>query len=166
MKSKIGQAALAAAAITLALGAGAASAGVTVNYVNPEKYSDLPKGEWEREEVLKELVKYFDKLGQELPAGQDLTVNITDIDLSGMEYPGNRASGDLRVREGKTDWPYMEIHYTLTSNGQVVDSGVSQIRDQSYMVRPIKRAFETDNLRFEKRMLQDWFNKTILKKAK
>jgi hypothetical protein len=161
MKKLIGQAAVAA---VLVLGAGAASAGITVNYVNPEKYSDIGAGEWERELVLKDLTKHFDKLAKDLPAGHDLTLNITDIDLSGQEYPGNRASGDLRVREGKGDWPYMEIHYTLTANGQTVDSGAVQLRDQRYMVRPIRGAYETDNLRFEKRMINEWFNKTILKK--
>jgi hypothetical protein len=161
MKSSMCKAAFAAVCV---LGAGAASAGVAVNYVNPEKFTDLPTGEWEREEVLRELVKHFDKMAKDLPAGRDLTVNITDIDLSGREYPGRRASGDIRVREGKSDWPYIEIHYTVSANGQTLDSGVSQLRDQTYLLRPTKLSMETDNLRFEKRMLQDWFRKTILKK--
>ncbi|QOY95072.1 DUF3016 domain-containing protein [Massilia sp. UMI-21] len=161
MKSSMCKAVLAAICV---LGAGAASAGMSVNYVNPEKFSDLPTSDWERENVLRDLVKFFDKLAQDLPAGQDLTVNITDIDLAGREYPGQRATGDMRVREGKSDWPYVEIHYTLSANGQVIDNGVAQLRDQSYLLRPTKLSMENDSLRYEKRMIQDWFKKTILKK--
>jgi hypothetical protein len=45
MKTLVGKVALAA---LLALGAGAASAGVTVNYVESDKFSDLPFAPWER----------------------------------------------------------------------------------------------------------------------
>jgi hypothetical protein len=161
MKTPIRRAAVAA---VLVLGAGAASAGISVNYINPERYADIGSGEWERELVLRDLTKHFDKLAKNLPAGHELTLNITEIDLSGQEYSGKRATGDLRVRQGRSDWPYIEIHYTLTANGQTVDSGVAQLSDPRYMIRPIRSAYETDNLRFEKRMLDEWFKNTILKK--
>ena len=161
MKGFVGKAALAAA---LVLGAGTASAEVTVNYVNMEQFADLPSGEWEREQVLKNLADYIKKLGVDLPAGYDLTVNIYNVDLAGREYPGQRASGDMRVLEGRSDWPLIELQYALSTNGQVFDSGTAQISDVSYMNRLMKRSQETDNLRYEKRMLQDWFKKNILTK--
>ncbi|BDT57376.1 hypothetical protein MasN3_08700 [Massilia varians] len=161
MKTRVFKAALAAA---LALGAGVASAEVTVNYVNMEQFADLPSGEWERKDVLNRLADYIKKLGADLPAGTDLTVNIYNVDLAGREYPGQRASGDMRVLEGKSDWPLIELQYALSSNGQVFDSGTAQISDVIYMQRIMKRSQETDNLRYEKRMLQDWFKKTILTK--
>lgn len=151
-------------AAALALGAGTASAEVTVNYVNMEQFADLPSGEWERKEILKNLADYIKKLGADLPAGTDMTVNIYNVDLAGREYPGNRASGDMRVLEGKSDWPLIELQYALSSKGQVFDSGTAQISDVNYMNRMMKRSQETDNLRYEKRMLQDWFKKTILSK--
>ncbi|RZJ83864.1 MAG: DUF3016 domain-containing protein, partial [Massilia sp.] len=49
MKTLIGKMAFAG---LLALGAGAASAGVTVNYVESDKFADLPFAPWERKEVL------------------------------------------------------------------------------------------------------------------
>ena len=52
MKTVIGKVALAG---LLALGASAASAGVTVNYVESDKFSDLPFATWERKEVLDDL---------------------------------------------------------------------------------------------------------------
>jgi hypothetical protein len=159
MKSMIGKAALAG---LLALGAGAASAGVTVNYVEPDKFADLPFAPWERKEVLDELASYFAELGKALPPGQDLTVEITEIDLAGREYPG-RGARDLRVLKGGADWPMMTLRYTLTANGQVLSGGDAKLADMNYMGR-LNRYSDGDRLRYEKRMIEDWFNKTILQK--
>lgn len=154
----------AALAVALALGASTASAEVTVNYVNMEQFADLPTTDWERKEVLDGIAAYIKKLGADLPAGYDLTVNIYNIDLAGREYPGTRAGGDMRVLEGKSDWPLIELQYALSTKGQVFDSGTAQIADVSYLNRLMKRSQETDRLRYEKRMLQDWFKKNILTK--
>lgn len=91
---------------------------MTANYVNMEQFADLPTSDWEREEVLKGLADYIKKLGADLPAGYDLTVNIYNVDLAGREYPGQRASGDMRVLEGKSDWPLIELQYALSSNAR------------------------------------------------
>ena len=163
MKKMVSKAAF-AVAVALALGAGTASAEVTVNYVNMEQFADLPSGDWERKDILNKLADYIKKLGADLPAGHDLTINIYNVDLAGREYPGNRASGDMRVLEGKSDWPLIELQYSLSANGQVIDSGTAQINDVSYMNRMMKRSQETDRLRYEKRMLQAWFKKTFLDK--
>lgn len=160
MKTVIGKVALAA---LLALGAGAASAGVTVHYVESDKFSDLPFAPWERKEVLDSLADYFAQLGKSLPAGQELTVDVTDIDLAGREYPNMRAGNDLRVLKGMADWPVMELRYTLSANGQVVKSGNAKLSDMNYLHRS-SRLHDSEPLRFEKRMIQEWFDKTILEK--
>jgi len=160
MKSVIGKVAFAG---LLALGAGAASAGVTVNYVDSDKFSDLPFAQWERKEVLDDLAGFFAELGKSLPPGQDLTVEVTDIDLAGREYPASRGARDLRVLKGGADWPIMDLRYTLTNNGQVVSSGKERLTDMNYLNR-INRMTDGDRLRYEKRMIEDWFNKTILQK--
>lgn len=161
MKALLGKTALAAA---LVLGASTASAEVTVNYVNTEQFADLPSTDWERKKVLEGIAEYIKKLGADLPAGVDMTVNIYNVDLAGREYPGSRASGDMRVLEGKSDWPLIELQYALLTNGQVIDSGTARIADVSYLNRMMKRSQETDNLRYEKRMLKNWFEKEILTK--
>lgn len=160
MKTSIGKLALAS---LLALGAGAASAGVTVNYVESDKFADLPFAPWERQEVLRDLADHFTKLGKTLPPGVDLTVDITEIDLAGREYPNARSGRELRVLKGMADWPTIELRYTLTSNGQVVGSGSERLQDMSYLNR-VSRFSDSDSLRYEKRMIDEWFNKTILKK--
>ncbi|MCA1247535.1 DUF3016 domain-containing protein [Massilia sp. MS-15] len=160
MKSVIGKVALAG---LLALGAGAASAGVTVNYVDSDKFADLPFAPWERKEVLDDLAAYFAQLGKSLPAGQDLVIEVTDIDLAGREYPNSRGAHDLRVLKGGADWPIIELRYTLSANGQVLSSGNAKLTDMNYLNR-INRVSDGDRLRYEKRMVEDWFNKTILQK--
>ncbi|VXB61519.1 conserved exported hypothetical protein [Massilia sp. 9I] len=160
MKSVIGKVALAG---LFALSAGAASAGVTVNYVESDKFSDLPFAQWERKEVLDDLAGFFAEIGKQLPPGQDLTVEVTDIDLAGREYPNSRSGRDLRILKGGADWPIMDLRYTLTSNGQVVASGKERLTDMNYLNR-INRLTDGDRLRYEKRMIEDWFNKTILHK--
>ena len=160
MKTVIGNVALAA---MLALGAGAASAGVTVDYVESDKFSDLPFAPWERKEVLEDLADYFAELGKQLPAGQELKVEVTDIDLAGREYPNTRGANDLRVLKGMADWPVMELRYTLSANGQVLSSGNARLSDMNYLHRG-SYLHDSEPLRFEKRMIEEWFNKTILQK--
>lgn len=160
MKTVIGKMAFAG---LLALGAGAASAGVTVNYVESDKFADLPFAPWERKEVLDDLAAYFAELGKSLPAGQELTVDVTEIDLAGREYPNTRGPRDLRVLQGGADWPIMELRYSLSANGQVLTSGNARLSDMNYLGR-INRLTDGDRLRYEKRMIEEWFNKTILQK--
>ncbi|HBZ07431.1 MAG TPA: DUF3016 domain-containing protein, partial [Massilia sp.] len=124
-----------AAAGLLALAAGTASAGVTVNYIEPDRFSDVSFASWERDETLKELTEHFAKLGAELPPGQDLRIDVKDIDLAGREYP-TRGVRDLRVvRSNGADWPRIDLHYTVEQDGRVLRSGEAQLRDMAFMDR-------------------------------
>ena len=144
----------------LALAAGSASADVTVNYIEQERFSDLPFTPWERESVLKELTGHFAKLGAKLPPGQNLRIDVRDVDLAGREYPG-RGARDLRIVKNGAEWPRIDLRYTIESNGQVVRSGDAQLRDMSFMDRT-NRSTGSDFLRFEKRMIDDWFYSEIM----
>lgn len=148
-----------------ALGAGAASAGVTVNYVESDKFADLPFAPWEREQVLRELTEHFTKLGEKLPQGQDLTIEVTDVDLAGREYPNVRGGRELRVLKGTADWPIINLRYSLTQGGQVLKGGDARLADMNYMQR-INRFSDSDALRAEKRMIDEWFDETILGKRR
>ena len=162
MKALMGNMAVAS---LLALAAGAASAGVDVKYIESDKFADLPFAPWEREHVLKELTDYFGKLGEKLPEGQDLALEVTEIDLAGREYPNMRGGRELRILKGTADWPMMQLRYTLTQNGQILKTGDAQLSDMNYMQR-INRFSDSDSLRAEKRMIEEWFNETILEKRR
>ena len=147
------------------LAAGAASAGVTVTYNEPDKFSDLPFSPWEREDALETLDGHFVKLGKGLPAGQELKVEVLDVDLAGREYPGARTGRDIRVLKGQADWPVIRLRYSLEANGQVIKSGEEQLSDMNYLHR-VNRYFDGESLRYEKQIIDDWFNKTIVQKGK
>jgi hypothetical protein len=145
------------------LSAGTALAGVTVNYIEPDKFADLPFTPWEREDVLKGLTEHFEKLGKQLPPDQNLTVDVLDVDLAGRSEPGRRSGRDIRVLRGGADWPHMRLHYTLESGGSIIASGNAELSDMMYLQR-MNRYPDGEPLRFEKQMIDEWFNKTILHK--
>jgi hypothetical protein len=138
------------------LSAGSASAGIVVAYSHPEKFQDMPFAQSDRERVLKELNEHFALLGKRLPAGQELRLEVLDFDMAGRILP--RASGreELRFVKDGADWPSMVVRYELLSNGQVIASGQDKLSDMGYTNR-INRYSDGDLLRYEKRMIDDWF---------
>ena len=148
-------------AAALLAAAGAASAGVTVTYEKPEEFIDMPRSPVERDRVLREVTRHFDSLAKDLPAGQQLKVTVTDLDLAGREEPRRWAMDDIRIMRGGADWPTLKLSYTLEENGQVLRSGEESLKNMMYQQR-INRYSSGDALRYEKQMVDDWFQKTIL----
>ena len=144
----------------LALGAGAACAEVVVNYVQPERFSDLPSHQRDREQALQALTRHFTKLGAQLPPGQHLRIDVENIDMAGHEVPG-RSVTTPRTWNGAVDWPRIQLQFEIESKGQIVRSGEADLRDMAYSYRA-RRYYDGDILRFEKPMLDEWFYTTIL----
>ena len=147
---------LATAALALAA-CGAVQAEVSVTYVKPEQFSDMPYGVREREQVMKELTAHFASLGKRLPAGQTLKVEVLDVDLAGRLYPRRWGPDDIRVLHGGADWPHMHLRYSLEQDGKVVRSGERDLANMMYQDR-INRYPSDDPLRYEKQMMDDWFD--------
>jgi hypothetical protein len=142
------------------LSAGAASAAVKVTYTHPENYADMPFSTWDREHTLADFTDYFNQLAKALPPGQDLNIEVLDIDLAGREYPAARSGRDIRVVRGGADWPRMHLKYTLLQDGAVVKGGEVQLSDMNYLYH-LPRYSDGDTLRYEKQMIDDWFEKNI-----
>ena len=157
MKSVLRPAALAGLFL---LTAGAASAAATVTYAQPDRFSDVPFTPWEREQILKDLSAHFDKLAAGMPAGQELSVEVLDVDLAGQTWPARWSGHDIRVMNGRADWPSIKLRYAITQGGQVVRSGEDDIRNMSYM-QGVNRYYGGDALRYEKQMLDKWFRERI-----
>jgi hypothetical protein len=145
---------------SLLLASAAASAAVTVNFVKPEDYPDMPFSPVDRDAILKDLGAYFTKLGKNLPEGTDLRIDVLDVDLAGRLEPSRRGDRDLRVLRGGADWPRMTLHFSVESGGKVVNSGDAQLQDMNYQFNG-RRGTDGDPLRYEKQMIDDWFYKTI-----
>jgi len=147
-------------AAALLAAAGAAGAAVTVDYVKPDEFIDMPRSPQDRERILKEVRQHFEKLGKDLPEGQDLNITITDLDLAGRLEPRRWAMDDIRIMRGGADWPTIELSYTLEQNGQVLKSGSDRLKNMMYQQR-INKYTGGEPLRYEKQMIDDWFQKEI-----
>ena len=138
-----------------------AQAAVTVNFVKPESYIDVPFDHAERQQTIDELNRHFEKLGRKLPAGQDLTIDVLDIDLAGTVEFNRRAGRDFRILRGGADWPMIEVKYSLSAADKVLKSGAARVRNLNYTGQ-FSRYSLTESLGYEKRMLDEWFKNELL----
>jgi hypothetical protein len=141
-----------------ALCAGLAYAGTAeVSFVNPELYRDGGRFVGEAEKFRTDLAGHLKQLAaRQLPDGQELTIEVLDIELAGEP----RISGRLdnpRVLRGGADWPRIELSYTLRAGGQVLASGQEVVQDIAYMNTSLALT-SSQSLPYEKRMLTRWFN--------
>ncbi len=136
--------------------AASAQAEVTVNFVKPGEFSDVPRADQDRDRVLADLRQHLTRLGQRLPAGQDLLINVVDVDLAGHLEPRRGATDMLRILRGGADWPRIVLRYSLSEHGTVLRSKEATLADQNYMdgMNPYS---DSEPLRYEKKMLDDWF---------
>lgn len=146
-------------AMALVAAAAGASAAATVTYVNPDKMTDVPRFRADRESMEEELLAHFNTLSARLPAGQDLKVEILDIDLAGDVFP-RVAIQNVRVMKGRADYPHIHLRYSIEQDGKVLSSGERKLTDMSYL-NGFNR-YSSDIFRHEKQMLDDWFRKEVV----
>lgn len=142
----------------LAHGVGAAA--VTVNYVRDADFTDLPRTPWQRQQALEDISEHFQALGKGLPAGQDLVIDVLDIDLAGREDPSRFGVSGVRVLRHEGDWPRMRLRYSLIEGGKVLKSGDAQLSDKSYGSHGNSYP-SSARLPVEKQMIDDWWGATI-----
>lgn len=147
-----------ALAVVLLAASVSASAMATVTFVNPEKMTDVPRFQSDREFMEASFVEHFNKLAARLPAGQDLKVEILDIDLAGDVFP-KVAIQDVRVYRGRGDWPHIHLRYSIEQDGKVLRSGDRELTDSSYMMS--FNQYRDELYGHEKQLLDDWFRKEI-----
>lgn len=141
-----------------------ADGAVAVSWTDPAQFSDLRQSgnRWEakRGDWVHELAKYLRKrAAQRLPSGERLEVTITDIRRAGQYEPWRGASmGSTRiVREIYP--PRIELNFKLSgANGDVVAEGARKLTDLDFM-RNASTVGNSDPLRYEKRLIDDWLNK-------
>lgn len=139
-----------------------AAADVTVTYIAPEKFRDREfRQERTRVSALAEFDKEFAKLAERyLPAGQDLAIEVLDIDLAGGFEPWNFDYRDVRIMRDTTP-PRIRFRYTLTDAGKVIRQDEVRLSDVNYLSRP-GAANDTERFAHDKQLLEDWFRKTFV----
>lgn len=136
---------------------------VAVSYEgDPARYIDARLdrvgGDEARQRVRDALQRHLQALGAEhLPEGQQLDIAILDIDLAGRFEPWHFHLHDTRIMRDIT-WPSIQLRYTLRGPDGEIRSGEETVTDMDYL-RHSGFLPEHDRLRYEKRMLADWFRK-------
>ena len=153
-------AAAGAVAVAAALPAHAAGT-VQVNYLQPENFSDVGFGSFERDRSLDKLTDVFKKLAERLPDGQVLKLDVSQVDLAGRLQPTHRGQ-DLRVMTGRADWPQIKLRYTLLAGDTVLKSGDARLTDLNYLQNARLGDNQRSELPYEKRMIDTWFDKTFV----
>lgn len=136
---------------------------VTVEFVQPEKFTDVsdrmlrtapdknPNLHSLRQHTLARAARY-------LQPGQTLTIAFTDIDLAGDFRPQlDPALSDVRLVT-RLYPPRIKLNFVLhDAAGAVLKSGQADLRDLGFDTS--YSGSTTDSLRFEKRLLDKWMRK-------
>jgi hypothetical protein len=132
---------------------------VEVNFVKADEFTDIGRGAVERERHLAILSDHLKSLGQRLPNGQALTVDVLDVDLAGEVWPTRRMN-EVRILKGSVDWPRMSLRWTLQADGRTLRTGADQLKDMAYLLRGAGLGTQ-QALAYDLRMLDAWFAKTF-----
>jgi hypothetical protein len=160
---------LVAALLLAGLGSSCATApqdgggSVQINFESPDKFTDMGSTYMSERGAdpgyLTELQKYIEERGRSrLPAGSNLALTITDVDMAGRFEPEQGPNfQDVRmIREIYP--PRIRLTYRLTdAKGMVRGEGDRTLLDQSFQwkVTPITR---NDPLRYEKGLIDDFIS--------
>jgi hypothetical protein len=144
----------------------APASNLTLTFVRPELFTDAayrsaygsPR---ERAAVMDDVRQHFTRLAHRLPPGYTLEVAVLDIDLAGQFEPWHMTGYDLRIVRDIT-WPRMTLRYTLRHGTEVVASGEQHLSDQSFQMG-VNAYPSSDPLRYERAMLDRWFDDTIVR---
>jgi hypothetical protein len=139
-----------------ALAGFSAHAGVSVSFVEPEHFSDSGLNPRDRDRNLAALEKHLGALGERhLGAGENLRIEVLDVDLAGRVRMDSRWGNDIRIADS-VSWPRIRLRYTLEAGGKTTGPVVETVQDMDYLRRP-PATYEGEHLKFEKRMLDEWF---------
>lgn len=157
----------------LLVAAGAASAAsfaatVSVTFVQPEKFTDagFSRGSAsprDLAELQQEMQRHLQLLAdRKLAAGDTLQVEVLDIDLAG-DFETNRLTrfSDVRVIRDIAS-PRIKLRYTLKQGDRVVTGAEEQLSDMNFLWH-YNRYSSGDRLRYEKPMLDAWFERQFAK---
>jgi hypothetical protein len=143
------------------LAAAPSFAGVQIRFITPERYTDAGSfGATWRDATMAEFRAYFEKLGRRfLRPGQNLIIEVLNIDLAGHYEPWRRNLSDVRIMRDVTP-PSFKLRYALTEKGKPRQSGEDTLTDINYQMNASAR-FSSDRYAYEKALLDDWFRRTF-----
>lgn len=137
---------------------------VSVAWTDPATFSEirLSGNRWEAErgDWVVQLARYLrQRAAARLPAGQTLEVTITDIRRAGNyeDWHGPQAN-DVRIVRDLYP-PRITLHFVLHgADGAVLAQGDRKLSDLGFL-QDATRLDDSDPLRFEKRLIDDWLRR-------
>lgn len=140
-------------------------AAVAVSWTDPAEFSEIrnSRNRWEarRGDWVRQLAEHLrDEASGHLAPGERLEVVITDIERAGDYEPAAGRGQDIRIiREIYP--PRLSLRYTrIDGNGKVVDEGERKLVDMGFMTSGAGR-LDSDPLRYEKRLIDDWVRRDL-----
>ncbi|WP_164852447.1 DUF3016 domain-containing protein [Rheinheimera riviphila] len=140
---------------------------VKVNWVNPEKFSDIRPANGSRKAYQERVTKAFEKilgdLAEKLPPGYSLEISVKDLDLAGDVNPMYRIDNtDIRVIKD-IYFPRIKLDYVLfDQNKQPIHQETDvKIKDMGFMTSN-HIGLQNREFAYEHAMLKKWFNKVIV----
>lgn len=142
----------------------AARADVQVNFVHPEKFTDIKDNNGFRQmDLLKDLQAHMVAQSAKVLPGRDVRFDVTDVDLAGEIEPFGRQGHWMRVMRTVT-LPGLVMKYEVREGGKVVRQGEVKLRDMDYQ-NSFNSYSSGDPLRYEKRMIDRWMAQEFSPKA-
>jgi hypothetical protein len=135
---------------------------VTIQYVNPEKFTDFRiygrDASWSASYFAGQISEYLSPVLNRRFPGAKLTLRFTDIDLAGREANSSGGGRNVRVSRGAITPARMSFVFLLQdSGGRTMSSGSTRISDTSNPSSMVARQRSaSERLYFEKQMLEKW----------
>ncbi|WP_020681809.1 DUF3016 domain-containing protein [Marinobacterium rhizophilum] len=157
---------VAALALALALLPTAVAAGVEVDFIDPQKYTDL--GDYgSSPDPLPIFARHLQQLGARCLAPEDrLHIRVLDIDLAGQqEWWRGTAYTDVRVMRDIT-WPRMQLEYDwLDGNGALRKQAQARLADMNYLMFGHHITARNELYGYDKAMLSRWFEQEFCRRS-
>jgi len=145
--------------LTLACASAAHAGGVvSVSFIEPSRFIDAKDRSGDATSSLKQIEEYLQYLGKRyLPDGQQLKIEITDVDLAGELRPSRSLTEQFREVRGRADWPRIDLRYSLVGpDGKELRSGQESLRDMDYTNQIPSYGANYEPMRYEKQLLEHW----------
>jgi hypothetical protein len=142
----------------------ASAAGATVEFVNPEKFTDAGRSysPGERGGNLGQLKDHLiERAGKLLPAEQKLSVTVTDVDLAGDFDKRQSIANEVRIVK-EVYPPRIKLTFRLEgADGALLKEGSRDLRDMNFMQGNLR--YKGEALGYEKELIDDWLRREFPK---
>lgn len=143
---------------------------VSVKWEDPARFTEIRQStnrfEAERGDWVQQLARYIQTTAAKpLQPGQTLEVTLVDIKRAGDYEPWHGPNGrDIRIMRDIYP-PRITLRYTLKdAQGRIASEGDARLSDSGYL-HNLGLKSESDPLRYEKRLIDDWVKRELAKQA-